>query len=149
MKSAIRLSTANARSSSQIISRLGFVCLQCRQRASENGQWPQQLTPTSYTIQRRAGGNFTDGLRKRIWGTSDPPGQVDPYGDKSLLDRTGERGQQKDAAEASAEEAIERKPKFSMPRNRELGDDYVPATSIADLAILPQVHEVPPFKGLV
>ena len=149
MKSALRLSAANVRASSQTISRPGFVCLQCRQRASESGLWLQPTTSiTTYTTRRHASGKFTEGLRKRVWGTSDPPGQVDPYGDKSLLDRTKERGEEEDAAEASNKGGIiERKPKFSMPRNRDLGENYVPATSIADLAILPQMHEMPPFKG--
>ena len=150
MKSGVRLSAVNARVLSQAVFRPGFVCLQCRQRASESGQWPRSTTSTAYTTQRHASGDFTEGLRKRIWGASDPPGRVDPYGDKSLLDRTKERGLEEDAAEASPEEEItQRKPKFSMPRNRDLGDDYVPATSITDLATLPQVHDVPPFKGLV
>ena len=137
MKSAIRTSASNVRIPSQFTSHPGFICIQCRQRASETGHWP---TSTVYTTQRNASSKFTDGLRKKIWGTSDPPGQEDPYGAKSPLDRAKER---------AAEKILDTESKTSPLRGRDLGADYVPATSIADLTRLPAVHQMSPFKGLV
>ncbi|MCJ1386501.1 hypothetical protein MMC17_009627 [Xylographa soralifera] len=31
---------------------------------------------------------YTEKIRRKIWGTQDPPGQADPYGDASILDQT-------------------------------------------------------------
>jgi hypothetical protein len=144
MRSAIRISAANVQRPGQIAPRSGFVCLQCRQRVSATGHWPHPSTITTYTAKRNASSDFTEGLRKRIWGTSEPPGQEDPYGEKSALDRI------KEAAEASSGEVIsDTKAKLLMPRDRDLGSDYVPATSIADLALLPPSHQMPPFQWSV
>ncbi len=150
MRSAIRIGAAKARIPSHVASRPGFVCLQCQQRASEAGRWPQSAALTTYTAKRNASSKFTEGLRKRIWGTSDSPGQEDPYGDKSLLDRSKEKGAKSEAAEAEPEEVtLDTKAQTSVPRGRDLGPDYEPATSLADLALLPPTHRVPLFHGLV
>lgn len=150
MRSAVRIGAANVQTSSHIMFRPGFLCHQCRQRASATGPWPHPSAITTYTAKRNASSDFTEGLRKRLWGTSDPPGRNDPYGDKDSLDRSKERGKIVEAAEASSEEVIsDSKPKPLMPRDRDLGPDYVPATTIADLALLPPSHQVPPFRGLV
>lgn len=150
MKSAIRIGVTNTRLASQIAPRSGFVCLQCRQRASQLDRWPQSTPSTTYTVRRHASNEFLEGLRKRIWGTSNPPGREDPYGDKSLLYRTKERGKDGDAAEAAPEAELSgTTPTNSQLRGRELGPDYVPAISIADLATLPPLQEVYPFKGSV
>lgn len=34
---------------------------------------------------------FTEKIRQKLWGTDQPPGQADPYGDASVFDRTKER----------------------------------------------------------
>ena len=150
MKSTIRIGVASTRLPGHIMPRSGFVCLQCRQRESEPDYWPQSTPSTTYTTRRRASNNFSEGLRKRIWGTSNPPGQEDPYADKSLLDRTKERARDRDAAEASPETVVLGTiHKTSLPQDRELGPDYVPATSIADLATLPALRKVHRFRGSV
>ena len=141
MRSTVRIGAANARIRCQNTSCSGFVW----QRASEPSQWPLSLPSTAFASRRNASGKFTEGLRKRIWGTEEPLGQEDPYGDKSLLDRTKE----KEAAEERSEETPDTEPITSRPRGRDLGDDYVPATSIADLAHLPPAHEMAPFHGFV
>lgn len=148
MRSAIRISTANAQRPSQIAPRFGFVCLQCRQRASVTDHWPHPSATTTYTAKRNASSNFTEGLRKRIWGTSELPGQEDPYGDKSPLDRIKEE-REKVEESSSGEVTSGQKAKPFVPRDRDLGPDYVPAASIVDLARLPPAHQVPPFHRSV
>jgi hypothetical protein len=42
---------------------------------------------------------FTEKIRQRIWGTDTPPGLEDPYGDKSVFDKTKERAKEEEAEE--------------------------------------------------
>jgi hypothetical protein len=37
---------------------------------------------------------FTEKIRQRIWGTDQPPGLEDPYGDRSVFDKTKKQAQQ-------------------------------------------------------
>ena len=145
MRPAIRIGAVNAQVTRQTSSRSGFVCLQCRQRASETSQL---LPQASFALRRHVSGNFTDGLRKRIWGEN-PPGQEDPYGPKTPRDVAKEQEAAEAEAEARSERIANTKPRISTPKGWDLGEDYVPATSITELARLPPAHEMAPFQGLV
>ena len=62
------------------------VCLQCRLHSILTSQRARQAPPTaSFSQPRRFAsnddfeGSFADRLRKKIWGTDNPPGQKNPY----------------------------------------------------------------------
>jgi hypothetical protein len=52
---------------------------------------------------------FTEKIRQRIWGTDQPPGLEDPYGDKSVFDKTKKRAQEQKVEEREEELKEERK----------------------------------------
>ena len=57
-----------------------FICLQCRQGASFTFRPNPKPPSTSSTALRHASSvPFSEKLRRRIWGTDNPPGQKDPY----------------------------------------------------------------------
>jgi hypothetical protein len=64
-----------------------------------------QTTSFSTSSLRAANGTvpFTEKVRKRIWGTDAPPGLEDPYGDKSIFDKTKQRAKVEEAEEREAQ----------------------------------------------
>ena len=102
----------------------GYVCSQCRLRASTAVRTTNPSTSLPYVFRRQASWLDTTKLRKRIWGTETPPGRDDPYGKESVFDRKRRERQQKTEGEREVE---------SVPEGREEtpeGDtDYVPATT--------------------
>jgi hypothetical protein len=78
-----------------------YLCLACKHRT----------TPFSTSFLRAAPSNekasFTEKVRQKIWGTHQPPGLEDPYGDGSVFDRTKKREQRQriQAREQEPEEA--------------------------------------------
>ena len=71
-----------------------YICLACT----------HQTTNFSTSGLRAANGKvpFTERVRKRIWGTDAPPGLEDPYGDKSIFDKTKQRAKEEEAEEREA-----------------------------------------------
>jgi len=66
-----------------------YLCSACKRQA-----------PTFSTSSLRAADGkvaFTERVRQRIWGTDAPPGLEDPYGDKSVFDRTKQRAKEEEA----------------------------------------------------
>lgn len=64
-----------------------YVCASCRGRAVIPSRAQQQTRLNSDVP-------FTEKLRRKIWGTDNPPGLKDPYGGPSFLERRMGRGQQ-------------------------------------------------------
>ncbi|KAI9700777.1 MAG: hypothetical protein M1836_002146 [Candelina mexicana] len=103
------------------------ICLACRRRTLSIS--PRATFSTS-RVQRKSEGDqltYTERLRRKIWGTNEPPGQKDPY------QRLGPEQQaaEEQAAEERAERQAERRrgqlasAKNEIPR----ADKYEPATT--------------------
>jgi len=84
-----------------------------------------QATSFSTTSIRAARNNgkvpFTEKIRQRIWGTDKPPGLEDPYGDRSVFDRTKKR--------AKVEEAEEREDQLEEAKPTPDLSTYEPAST--------------------
>ena len=77
------------------VTKLPYICSSCRRRA----RLPR-LTPSSSVRTASSGLPFTERLRRKIWGTDNPPGLKDPYGGPSILERRkAEKEAQKRAEE--------------------------------------------------
>lgn len=76
-----------------------YLCLACK----------HQTTPLSTSSLRAAPSSdktpFTEKVRQRIWGTDQPPGLDDPYGDGSVFDKT-KKGPRKQKAKAREQEPV-------------------------------------------
>lgn len=99
-----------------------IVCPSCRTRLSSSSQ---RFALSTSASQRAAGDNkvpFTEKIRRRIWGTESPPGQEDPYGDLSALDRTKKK---KSRSTVQADDATELRAPTVLPGI----NSYVPATT--------------------
>lgn len=69
---------------------------------------------------------FTEKVRRKIWGTDQPPGLENPYGDSSVFDRTKERAREQRAAEKEAEQEARKATRLTMA---DVDPSYVPATN--------------------
>ncbi|PBP27328.1 hypothetical protein BUE80_DR001643 [Diplocarpon rosae] len=90
-----------------------YLCSACKHHASPFS------TSALRTAQNKASltEKFTDKLRKKIWGTDNPPGQKDPYGDASIFDRTKMREEeQRNNEEEAAKARIAKAKAVSVPR---------------------------------
>jgi len=76
-----------------------------------------QATSFSTTSIRAARNNgkvpFTEKIRQRIWGTDKPPGLEDPYGDRSVFNKTKKRARVEEAEEGEQLEAAKPTPDLS------------------------------------
>jgi hypothetical protein len=73
-----------------------YLCSACKHQAS--------FSTTSIQAARANGKvPFTEKVRRRIWGTDAPPGLEDPYGDKSVFDKTKEQAKEEEAEEREAQ----------------------------------------------
>lgn len=86
-----------------------YLCSACNHQASSFS------TSASRSADKKL--PFTERIRQKIWGTDQPPGLEDPYGDASVFDQTKKRAavEKKESAESAAEPA--------------LPDDYEPAST--------------------
>ena len=103
-----------------------FVCHFCRTRLSSAP--PRATLSTSSALRAERNGSsqstklpFTEKIRRRIWGTEAPPGQADPYGDRSSFDRS--KAKEQDVVEV--EEPVEQDAAVVEPDM----SGYVPATT--------------------
>ena len=67
-----------------------YLCLVCKHQAT--------FVSTS-SIRTPAKVPFTEKIRQKIWGTDQPPGLKDPYGDRSRFDQTKKRAQETEIEE--------------------------------------------------
>lgn len=72
-------------------SQFPYVCKNCQKRAQELGLLakPQQRYVSNQNLP------FTEKLRRKIWGTDNPPGLKDPYGGPSFLERRQMRAEER------------------------------------------------------
>ena len=59
-----------------------YLCRACKHQTTFISTSSKRAAPT------RGKSPFTERLRQKIWGTDNPPGQDDPYGDGSVFDKT-------------------------------------------------------------
>ena len=140
MNSSIR--TFSRLSPRQLPYQSTYVCVQCRQRINSQSSRHTPILSSS-TVCRRNGSSsssklpYTEKLRRKIWGTDTPPGQEDPYGGKSILERNRERKEQ-DVGQAEVDDLQEgvqasEKTPVDAPIAQSIDSgvlaDYVPATT--------------------
>lgn len=105
-----------------------YICYHCRRRRYAIRS--TSLSPSTVVTTRRNAStsrektSATEIIRRKIWGSQEPLGQADPYGDASVLDRTKQRAQEPELPEpASAPTQDEAAEKAATHT------DYVPATT--------------------
>ena len=128
MKPATRLGTSAAFVGQKATVRRGFVCLQCRHRSASAAQKGALSTSIPTPTQRHASStsrsdSLTERLRRKLWGTDNPPGHEDPYGGLSTFEQRQRKGK-KDTV-AVAEEA----PQKGVALPDAAASNYVPATT--------------------
>jgi protein kinase C substrate 80K-H len=64
------------------INRAPYVCSSCRHQVLRQRIWQLQLIRSA-----SSGVPFTERLRRKIWGTDNPPGLEDPYGGPSYFEK--------------------------------------------------------------
>lgn len=98
------------------LTRSTYVCHQCRQIALASARPARTRAlappPVTYVQRRFAGDDWTNRLRQKIWGTTNPPGQKDPY--RRMTD------EERDRAALEPQEAPPEKAKAAT-------GEYVPA----------------------
>lgn len=124
MSTPLRTSVALRPISNAARNRSSYICLQCRRRTQLN--LLSSTTPSIPLVSRRNASTsrdktpYTEKLRRKIWGTENPPGQADPYGNASIFDRT-------------KQQAEEQEPELEAVDTNALATtldvDYVPATT--------------------
>ncbi|KAK5018640.1 hypothetical protein LTR60_001420, partial [Cryomyces antarcticus] len=101
------------------ISRPTSICRSCRLRAA------QQSALSTSAIHRGGPVPSTERIRKRIYGTENPPGQEDPYARNSPLRQTPETREELRALEAEDDTYVQK----ATPEFSELANMYEPANS--------------------
>ena len=111
------------------------ICLACRFQATSFSTSSPRAAPKTKNAKKLA---FTDRLRNRIWGTQEPPGDKDPYGDASVFDRTKKGGTaQFEEDPAEVETAAEKAARRKERREKNKKDpNYVPAETWDGLEIV-------------
>ena len=93
-----------------------YICASCRSQApiSSIPSQPSQIRHNSNLP-------FTERLRRRIWGTDNPPGLKDPYGGPSFLERrlAERRGEQVSRQESQPTQLEEPSSEVPAPMRRE------------------------------
>ncbi|MCJ1438599.1 hypothetical protein MMC27_007989 [Xylographa pallens] len=109
--------------------RSGYVCIECQHGLSSP---PFAIIPKSIPVANRRQAStarektpYTERIRQKIWGTQDPPGQADPYGDASVLDQTKK---QTSKSEPRPVEQVSRTGDKPLPSSAAYAN-YVPATT--------------------
>lgn len=106
----------------------GYVCLECRLRASQAVRTFKPSITLPYASRRHASWITTEKLRKKIWGSEKPPGQEDPYGKESVFDHKRREREQERERGRELEPAPERE--VETPEDE---TEYVEATTAEGL----------------
>lgn len=129
-----------------------YVCSVCRQDASS-------CLPSS-TQRRHASGSgstpFTEKLRRRIWGTDNPPGLEDPYGGEGVIAKEWAKrkarytGAKETSAETGQENVIQQRTEDEFQGENLLGEEFISAATAHDLpriGHLSQWSDFPPTES--
>lgn len=106
----------------------GFICLQCRHRSALAAQRGALPTSIPISLQRHASSasqfdSLTRKIRRKIWGTDNPPGQEDPYGGPSQFELVESKVKKDPVA------AAEKAPGEDVDPSDTAAINYVPATT--------------------
>lgn len=94
----------------------------------------------STSVQRAGSISYTEKIRRKIWGTDQPPGQEDPYGGPSALEQY-RRENSKKGVDIQDRTQVPTQSSSSAPRyNSELAT-YEPATTWDDLEVVGEPQE--------
>lgn len=74
-----------------------YLCRACKQRSTSSFS-----TSALRAARPSEASSFTEKIRRKIWGSDNPPGQADPYGDASVLDQTKKRTNEVETGERRA-----------------------------------------------
>lgn len=121
MKHSLRVTDVTRYASVTLKPRSTYVCHRCRQIASVSARRARPPPPGSYIQRRFASDDWTERLRQKLWGTTNPPGQADPYSHESPRDEDEEH-------DTTVSQPQEAPPKKWSTEKSDTGD-YVPATS--------------------
>ncbi|KAF9886019.1 hypothetical protein FE257_012075 [Aspergillus nanangensis] len=126
MRPSIRL--LNLEVSSLQSSRTLYVCSVCRQETP-----PHPLLARQFLRHASNSGPLTERMRRKIWGTDNPPGMKDPYGE-SVLEKRFRKNPPKEQEEqpvetAQAVEAAVEAENEVVPEDIPVGEAYEPATT--------------------
>lgn len=72
----------------------------------------------AFSTSTSRGAITTDSIRKKIWGTDNPPGLADPYGDESVFDQTKKTKGGSPEEEDVLENVVPEEPKQPKPRKQ-------------------------------
>ncbi|RDL42062.1 uncharacterized protein BP5553_02041 [Venustampulla echinocandica] len=92
-----------------------FLCHVCRVQATSFSTSTVQSYPETGKVP------LSERVRRRIWGTDQPPGQEDPYGGPGILDQV--------KAQNKAKKLAEQKPPATSAISATVPEDYEPATT--------------------
>lgn len=122
MKQTLRVTDVTRCASVTIKPRSTYICLLCRHIAfaSAPRARARPTPPVSYIQRRFASDDWTERLRQRIWGTTNPPGQKDPY----VHETPREEDEELDTTDLPPET-----PSRKWSKKKSDTKDYVPATS--------------------
>ncbi|KAL4956954.1 ribosomal subunit 39S-domain-containing protein [Aspergillus filifer] len=138
MRSSLRL--LNVEASALQGPRPRYVCSTCRQSAR-----PRPLVARQFL--RHASDNstpITERVRRKLWGTDNPPGLEDPYGGNSVLWKKKEGGQASEPAEPPKPQEAEE------PTEEPTSGDYEPALEgkgLARVGHLGRWKDLPPTRA--
>ncbi|KAL1986805.1 hypothetical protein VTN96DRAFT_5458 [Rasamsonia emersonii] len=125
MRPAVRLLQPLEAPSLQLSKSL-YVCSNCRQ------DFLPRASPSPQTTRRNASGNvpFTEKVRRKLWGTDNPPGLKDPYGGEGVIEKAIRKRTQGDVEqkqepepEKEVEQLSETQAEIAPPQ------EYTPATT--------------------
>lgn len=130
MKPATRLGTLVASVGQKPTVQYGFVCLHCQHPWALAAQKGALSTSIPIPTQRRASSTsgsipFTEKIRRKIWGTDNPPGQEDPYEFLSIAEQRRAKDKTKKDPVALAEAG----PEAGVVPPDATASNYVPATT--------------------
>ena len=130
MKPATRLGTLVASVGQKPTTQYGFVCLHCRHRSALAAQKGALSTSIPIPTQRHASSTsdnipFSEKIRRKIWGTDNPPGQEDPYGGLSIAEQRRAMDKNKKDPGVLAEAG----PEAGVVPPDAAASNYVPATT--------------------
>ena len=124
-------------------SRTRYVCSVCRHEAL-----PRPLVARQF-LRNASSDNapLTERVRRKLWGTDNPPGLKDPYGGEGVLERKFKKSQpegQNDSVAETAPQASE------AVEDAAAGDAYEPATTwegIPHIGHLGEWTDLPPSEA--
>lgn len=127
-----------------------YVCSTCRRQFL-----PHYLRLANQPFRRYKSSDnlpFTEKIRRKIWGTDNPPGLKDPYGgegffEQMLRERREARGEVTESRESNAAE--EQGEVQEQQEGREAAEEYVPASTwdgLPRIGHLGEWYEEPPTE---